>query len=369
MDTSSASSPPAARIQPSIRSFFQPRQPSYTAPPGSSAPQPSPSPLPSRSTTQTPPPPPSLPSPNPANTSPQAPQALQAPKLPAQATISPISQAHIQPLRRINALLLPIAYPDSFYQKILSPDPATPGGPPSTNFSRAILWTDPASQETKLVGGVVCRLDPALSPTSTPETPVYAPDAHDIYVQSLALLSPYRGKGLVAAVLSEIIEAATRQTEAKIRSLYAHVWTQNEEALAWYAARGFTREEGVIHGYYRRLSPDTALIYRRPLRPSDHLNAASAVQTSRSVSDAQVSSPTTAKRPALPAHARSFQDKGPEREWNDLPEDILGGGMLKPPSALGSQQGSAASSRSSSRGGAEGRGKKKRAYPAAAFGS
>jgi hypothetical protein len=43
--------------------------------------------------------------------------------------------------------------------------------------------------------------------------------------------------------------------------------------------------------------------------------------------------------------------------------------MLKPPSHLGSREGSAASSRSSSRSGIEGKGKKKRVYPAAAFGS
>lgn len=63
--------------------------------------------------------------------------------------------------------------------------------------------------------------------------------------------------------------------------------------------------------------------------------------------------------------ARSFQDKGPEREWNDLPEEV----MLKPPSHLGSKEGSAASSRSSSRSGIDRREKKKRVYPAAAFGT
>jgi len=71
-------------------------------------------------------------------------------------------------------------------------------------------------------------------------------------------------------------------------------------------------------------------------------------------------------RPDGLVHARSFQDRGPEREWNDLPEDVLGNanatgsGFLKPKV----EEGSAASSRSSSRSG-----KKKRVYPAAAFGS
>ncbi|CAL3969486.1 unnamed protein product [Diplocarpon coronariae] len=345
------------RVQPSIRSFFQPRQPSYSKPPGSSSPKTSPSSPPQATSSSA-----SQPA---ANTSVTSSQATRTPILPPQATISSIQQPHIQPLRRINALLLPIHYPDSFYHKILSPDPPTP----SNGFSRAILWTEPTSQETKVVGGVVCRLDPALSETSTAQSPQYTPDAYDIYVQSLVLLSPYRKKGLVAAVLNEIIEAATQQDGIRIHSIYAHVWTRNEEALDWYAARGFKREEPVINGYYRRLDPDTAFLYRRRLGPSDHLVSPPELRGCNSLPVSMVSTPTTVTRPPIPTHARSFQDKGPESEWNDLPEDILGGGLLKAPIASGSRQGSAVSSRSSSRSVSEVKGKKKRAYPAAAFGS
>ena len=375
MDSNGASNPANTRAQPSIRSFFQPRQPSYTPPPGSAAtklPTSNPSPL----TSQTPPslsPPASSYTnkliPNPTSTS----STTKPSTLPPQATISPIQQPHIQPLRRINALLLPISYPDSFYHKILSPDPPTPS--PPNGFSRSILWTDPSSQETKVVGGVICRVDPALSPQSTPQNPIYTPDAYDIYIQSLCLLSPYRGKGLVAAVLDEVMEAAIKQDELRIESLYAHVWTQNEEALEWYSARGFRREEPILHGYYRRLNPDTAYIFRRRLMPSDHLNGNSQVQaqsqsqkenTTPSSTPASLHpTPSAGGRPPIQGHARSFQDKGPEREWNDLPEDVL----LKPPSAMASREGSAPSSRSSSRSGMEAKGKKKRVYPAAAFGT
>ncbi|KAH9224639.1 hypothetical protein DL95DRAFT_322631 [Leptodontidium sp. 2 PMI_412] len=370
--TNRASIPANTRAQPSIRSFFQPRQPSYTPPPGSlttKLPSSNPSPL----TTQTPP---SLTPPVSSNTSKPIPTPTPPPipkpsTIPPQATISQIQQEHIQPLRRINALLLPISYPDSFYHKILLPDPPTPSPPKS--FSRSILWTDPTSQETKVVGGVICRVDPSLSPESTPQNPSYTPDTHDIYIQSLCLLSPYRGKGLVAAVLNEVIEAAVSQNELRIESLYAHVWTQNEEALEWYAARGFRREEPVLRGYYRRLNPDTAYIFRRRLVPSDHLNGSSQAQSQPTKQTtapiSQPPTPTTGGRPPIQGHARSFQDRGPEREWNDLPEDVLGGTLLKPPSALASREGSAPSSRSSSRSGAEGKGKKKRVYPAAAFGS
>jgi ribosomal protein S18 acetylase RimI-like enzyme len=287
-----------------------------------------------------------------------------------------VLEHHIQPLRRINSLLLPIHYPDSFYHKALTPDHPI-------SFSRTILWTSTSPSETKVIGGIICRLDPALSPLSTPQTPQFIEGTHDIYIQSLALLSPYRSKGLAAEVLQEIIEAAIGQNEIRIASLYAHVWTENEDALTWYGARGFKREEPVLYGYYRRLNPDTAWVLRRRLMPTDHLlNLASQLPqasrvpqelqfplASQNPSQGSSAAPSPAIRPENSPSARSFQERGPDREWNDLPEDVFGSALLKPPSHLGSREGSAASSRSSSRSGIEGKGKKKRVYPAAAFGS
>jgi hypothetical protein len=169
--------------------------------------------------------------------------------------------------------------------------------------------------------------------------------------------------------LNVIIAAATTQNQLRVESLYAHVWTENEEALEWYSARGFKPDGAVINGYYRRLKPDTAYIFRRRFTPTDHLQAASLPTLQHNQS-----APTPPKSPALPkdglrpppSSARSFQEQGPEREWNDLPEDVLSNALLKPASQLASKEGSAASSRSSSQS-RPGKEKKKRVYPAAAF--
>lgn len=347
MDLNPVPTPPA-RIQSSIRSFFQSKP--ATAPPT----MPLVAPHPALNQVSLP-----QPASNVAGNRP----------IPLQAKISPITHDHIQPLRRINSLLLPINYPDSFYRKIL--DPGTP-----ISFSRAILWEDPDSKETKVVGGIVCRIDPSLGPGSSAGTPQVIEGSYDIYLQSLVLLSPYRGKGLAAAALTNVIEAATQQDDIRIRGLYAHVWTQNLEALEWYSARGFQKDEAVVNGYYKRLMPDTAWILRRNLAPSDHLARQSncrqtsiptppASKTSGSTSPPQV----TETRPDNLPHTKSFQDRRPDMEWNDLPEDVLAGSLLKAPTPR-SGEGSSASSRSTSRSGLEGKGKKKgRAYPAAAFGS
>jgi ribosomal protein S18 acetylase RimI-like enzyme len=329
----------APRVQSSIRSFFQSKSASPALPVAQTPPR-----------EQIPPPPPAA-------------NEARDPLLPPQARISPIAPDHIQPLRRINALLLPVNYPDSFYHKILDPS--------SVNFSHVILWEDPVSKETKVVGGIVCRLDPSLAPGSTPQAPQTLEGTFDIYLQSLALLSPYREKGLATAALRNVIAAATQQDGMRIRQLYAHVWTNNTEALAWYAARGFQKDGPVINGYYQRLKPDTAFILRRKVVPSDHLSHSSGQHTPPALSKPPPPpSPGTANpRPDTLPHTTSFQDRRPDMEWNDLPEEVLGNSLLKAPNSRSGET-SSASSRSTSQSRLEGKGKKKgRAYPAAAFGA
>lgn len=376
MDPNGISNTPNTRVQPPTHPYFQSRRPQYVPPPNAPVTQPA---------TKTIPPPQTQSNLRPTSAVTPISSKPTPSNLPTPASISLIQKEHIEPLRRINSLLLPISYPDSFYKKILAPDPPI-------SFSRVIFWKDPSKPDPIVIGGIVCRLDPALAPSSTPQNPIFQPGVHDIYIQSLALLSPYRGKGLVAAVLDQVIEAATGQQDIRVASLYAHVWTHNEEALRWYDARQFKREEPVIHGYYRRLKPDTAWIFRRRLSPIDHLQHAAQgtqlrqIQPSPSpgtqlLSTPPISIPSTplpppppaptpttgaASRPPPSPNARSFQERGPDREWNDLPDDVL----LKASSrlAVDSQTGSAASSRSSSRSGTE-KGRKKRVYPTAAYGS
>ncbi|KFZ04269.1 hypothetical protein V501_09206, partial [Pseudogymnoascus sp. VKM F-4519 (FW-2642)] len=341
-----------------------------TAPPPSSLPQPA---------TSTPPQPPP-----PASTTtaqhPPAPTTTSStitttPKpIHPQSTISPILPSHIPALKRINALLLCITYPDSFYTKILAPTP-----PPS--FSRAILWSSSPSQTTPptpptLVGGVVCRLEPAPATGGREEG-----SEQQLYIQSLALLSPYRHLGLASKALESIITAiVSTPLSPPVTSLYAHVWTENVEGLEWYKARGFEVEGGVVGGYYRRLSPDTAWVLRRRLGARDYLEYGGASGSAALVNGEAVSTNGTAppsqgngdkesSRPP-PKTGSSYQNSGPGMEWNDLPTDIL----LPVPPKLGgggSEGGSGAVSSASSRsssvvGGGK---KKKRAYPAAAFGA
>lgn len=410
--------------QPSILSFFQPNNkqqpPKYAAPPISQAPQQQqqqqqpplqhgPSPIP-------PPPPPPPPEPV-APVIYALPVTALPPSTPSphpSATIVPVTEAHIPALRRINALLLPVNYTDSFYKAIL--DPAQSG-----LFSRAILFRDGdgSGPAPKVVGGIVCRLEPSpFDPSSGAYSPdlarraqarVSPPDTRVLYVQSLGVLAPYRGLGLAAAAVEGIFDAVravaadARGNGLNIGWVYAHVWTENHDGLQWYASRGFERDVR-LENYYFKLQPGSAWVMKRRVLPLGAGEEAAAGGTQRvwaatnghaahqpsavptSVTAAAVNlpgfspaggvptppsaanGPPPAIRPGPPGSSLSFQNKRPDMEWNDLPEDMVATArttsrtkeLLSPPTGSGS------SSRSSS---TAGRKKKDRAYPTAAFGS
>lgn len=420
--------------QPSILSFFQPNNkqqpPKYAAPPiaQAQAQQQQQAPLQQVPSPVPPPPPP----PQPQSAAPvilASPVTALPPSTPSphpSATIVPMTDAHIPALRRINALLLPVNYTDSFYKAIL--DPAQSG-----LFSRAILFRDgpadgplgPAAPATapapKVVGGIVCRLEPSpFDPATGAYSPdlarraharVSPPDSRVLYVQSLGVLAPYRGLGLAAAAVEGVFDAVravaadSRGNGLNIGWVYAHVWTENHDALEWYARRGFERDAR-LENYYFKLQPGSAWVMKRRVLPLGFgeeahgggvrnwaaTNGHAAHQPSAvpasvtaaavnlpgfpSASGASTPPPPAANGPRPPAAVRpgppeaslSFQNKRPDMEWNDLPEDMVAAArttsrtkdLLSPPTGSGS------SSRSSS---AAGRKKKDRAYPTAAFGS
>ncbi|KAI1641515.1 acyl-CoA N-acyltransferase [Biscogniauxia mediterranea] len=420
-----------ANGQSSIRNFFRPKQPAYAPPP--SAPAAS---QPSQTSSPAPPPPPvtgapSQPSPSSPSNFPSSSSNSNGNNAPLhpQASICPIEPEHVPALRRITSLLLPVNYPDSFYARLA--DPLSSGA-----FSRVVLWRDRdgddddddavAASAPKVIGGLVCRPEPSpfypSSPTPlggtsifqqqqrAPSSPSAQPNA--LYIQSLVLLSPYRGLGLAAALLDDVTACAAR-SEFACEAVYAHVWTDNADGLRWYLARGFRQVEE-IKGYYLKLRPDSAWVVRRDIKGGGSGGATSAAlglgQSNNSnasrnggengIAAAVVPPPpgtsvtaaaanlkplsTLAPPPPPPRSGRSgtttptgmsYQNTRPETEWNDLPADMhvsrstattttttSGGGN----SNLGVPGGgSGSSSRSSS----TGRKKRDRAYPAAAFGS
>ncbi|MCJ1289083.1 hypothetical protein MMC34_000615 [Xylographa carneopallida] len=212
------------------------------------------------------------------------------PPLPPYVTITPVTAGVLPSFRRAISLILPIRYPNGFYTSILTDSAAS-------SLARAAIWYDrsraskrrredthistqqPAQQPAKdqlpnnlledgeLVGAIRCRLEPVPTPPSPGGSPT---TEQQLYIQALALLSPYRGHGIATHLLETVITEALRM-HADVTGVYAHVWEANEEGLEWYKRRGFVVEEPVIQGYYRRLKPDGARIVRKGIGVRDWL--------------------------------------------------------------------------------------------------
>lgn len=140
----------------------------------------------------------------------------------------------------------------------------------------SVSWTE------KVIGGIRCRLERLESPLESSDKP--APT--NLYIQTLHLLSPYRGHGVAASLLNSLLYVNPSNEEEprkisdlvkhyNICSVTAHVHEVNEDALKWYQARGFKLREGVIDGYYRRLTPSGAKIVQLDVPHHDSTEAQS----------------------------------------------------------------------------------------------
>lgn len=143
-----------------------------------------------------------------------------------------------------------------------------------------------------MIGGIRCRLEP-LRPTTTELLNSQSKSQQEpvnLYIQTLHLLSPYRGHGVATSLLNALLFDSTAQPgppdcgrqvselvkHYNIRTVTAHVHEANDDALRWYRARGFSVEEGVVENYYRRLCPSGARIVKLALRWNDRLGDAHA---------------------------------------------------------------------------------------------
>ena len=203
--------------------------------------------------------------------------------LPPNVIVTPVTSTTLPAYRRLISLLLPIRYPDKFYKDSVAN--TTP-----SSLALCALWKEKSrngkrkhaaldnvpistsdSAESTVVGGIQCRLEPPPAPP-TESSPAQSKSA--LYIQTLAVIAPYRSLGVATALLNSIIGTViTHYSDSteNVTEIYAHVWEANEEALEWYVRRGFVVEKGVLDGYYRKLRPSGARIVRRRLGVGDWL--------------------------------------------------------------------------------------------------
>jgi ribosomal protein S18 acetylase RimI-like enzyme len=182
------------------------------------------------------------------------------PALPPNVEIRGPTKEDMPSFKKLNSILLPILYPESFYKEILAE-------PVDRSITLMALWHDSPSDVGKvkgrLVGAIRCRLFTKPPGNSATKARVEGPM---LYLSTLVLLSPYRSYGIAAHMLDSLIRSAVE--DYGITSVGAHVWEANEEGLQWYRKRGF-REVSREVGYYRRLNPKDAVVMLRDVGVMD----------------------------------------------------------------------------------------------------
>ncbi|RAH66785.1 GNAT family N-acetyltransferase [Aspergillus aculeatinus CBS 121060] len=229
-------------------------------------------------------------------------------------TVEVVSTAHIPSLTRITGLLLPIRYPNSFYTATVTDpviaslsrvaiyhDHPVAAAPASTAPSSSTNLKAPTTGTDKVIGGIRCRLERLPSTAAKflqARHHSQQQEPTNLYIQTLHLLSPYRGCGVAASLLNSLLytsslPSASSNLEAppqvsdlvrhyNIRTVTAHVHEANEDGLKWYLARGFQLEDGVVENYYRRLRPSGARIVKLILQWNDdeHVHVETQVRNS-----------------------------------------------------------------------------------------
>jgi ribosomal protein S18 acetylase RimI-like enzyme len=193
-----------------------------------------------------------LPSPKPA-----IPQLFALRPLPSNVEMTTLTVEHLTAYKHLNALTLPVAYPESFYKETMTE--------PNLSVTLIALWhsspaqassTDADSEPPRLVGAIRCRLLPSSQ----------------LYISTIGILAPYRSHGIAMHLLQGVVKKAVEQHG--VRCVTAHVWEANDEGLDWYKKRNFEileKEEA----YYRKLKPQGAYLVRKWIGVGDLLSVTS----------------------------------------------------------------------------------------------
>ncbi|CAN0086609.1 unnamed protein product [Ectocarpus sp. 6 AP-2014] len=148
-----------------------------------------------------------------------------------------ITTANVNQLRKMNASLFPVRYPDQFYADIPDANP---------DFNQLVYVDNVA------VGAVCCRIEPPKSP-----------GGHDsLYIMTLGVLATWRRRNIGTHLLRRVLESLPRHPSVK--EVYLHVQTNNDEAVGFYKEHGFNVEE-TIANYYKRIDPPDCFVLRKRL--------------------------------------------------------------------------------------------------------
>lgn len=158
--------------------------------------------------------------------------------------IDNVYQNNLGTFKKVIDSTLPVQYPDSYFNELFPKE----GKPTGVFFSQLAYYGEIA------IGAVKARL---ISNKNGGILPA------GVYIEVLAVLEPYRGKGAGLMLLNYIEEKCKDNFQ---HDLYVHVATDNSSSVEWYEKNGFKKEGDILENYYKDTSgsPD-AFVYKKKI--------------------------------------------------------------------------------------------------------
>eukprot|EP01017_Pseudomicrothorax_dubius_P044221 TRINITY_DN7453_c0_g1_i9.p1 TRINITY_DN7453_c0_g1~~TRINITY_DN7453_c0_g1_i9.p1 ORF type:complete len:216 (+),score=61.63 TRINITY_DN7453_c0_g1_i9:176-823(+) len=144
-----------------------------------------------------------------------------------------LNDKNVEQLRILNQVCLPVQYSEKFYRMVLQ----------YTATSRFAFFND------IVVGAITTRVEQRNNETT-------------LYILTFTVLKPYRKFGVGGTLLDEAMKIIEK--DKSITSIYLHVQTSNDVAVAFYQKRGFEIVQE-LKGYYKDISPPDCYLLRRKL--------------------------------------------------------------------------------------------------------
>ncbi|KAI0743558.1 acyl-CoA N-acyltransferase [Daedaleopsis nitida] len=159
---------------------------------------------------------------------------------PTRVSFASVTANNLGTVRKLNSVLFPIKYSDKFYSDIVQPE--------VEDFCQLIYYNDIP------IGTMCCRLE-------------VKDGVAKLYLMTLAVLAPYRSRGIGSQSLQHLIDTATAHAKPKIAAIYLHVQISNTDAKRFYQRHGFA-EVGLYENYYKKITPHDAWILEKVIGPA-----------------------------------------------------------------------------------------------------
>ena len=128
---------------------------------------------------------------------------------------------------------------------------------------------------------------------------------------TLAVLAPYRGRGIGSQLLQSVLDHCPQR---RVQEICLHVHVSNRDAIRFYTERfGFDQGE-ILQNYYRRLDPPHCYVLSKQIELAATSTTMTTTAAARTPSSATTTTATAAAAPPDDATTASEEGQGKKEE-------------------------------------------------------